>query len=225
MPLEKNRLYFICYGVTHQKTQSTPAFEWKQISDKDTMISSIRNSFQFSSSEELVDHMKIERADKSSMNRGNSTRWGIGGGKRSNIERTNLANPAHVVSKEFIMGFADVDVLKNHNLAQLKGVKLEDITSPEKEEDLITTSTDEDKKEKGDKGFDPASKRKEQEEWVDDQFSGENKANIVTDTATRGTLTNIFMYEKYFKYNKLNFEIIHFNNENYSNHCLIKIIK
>ena len=38
-------------------------------------------------------------------------------------------------------------------------------------------------------------------------------------------LQNIFMYEKYFKYNKLNFEIIHFNNENYSNHCLIKIIK
>lgn len=38
-------------------------------------------------------------------------------------------------------------------------------------------------------------------------------------------LQNIFMYEKYFKYKKLNFEIIHFNNENYSNHCLIKIIK
>ncbi len=38
-------------------------------------------------------------------------------------------------------------------------------------------------------------------------------------------LKNIFLYNNFFIKKKNTFEIIHFNNQNYSNHCLIKIIK
>ena len=38
-------------------------------------------------------------------------------------------------------------------------------------------------------------------------------------------IQNLNSYKKYFKMKRLKFEIIHFNNNNYSNHCLIKIVK
>ena len=38
-------------------------------------------------------------------------------------------------------------------------------------------------------------------------------------------LKNIFLYNNFFEKKKKSFEIIHFNNQNYSNHCLIKIMK
>lgn len=38
-------------------------------------------------------------------------------------------------------------------------------------------------------------------------------------------IKNIFLYENFLIKKKYKFEIIHFNNQNYSNHCLIKIIK
>jgi hypothetical protein len=38
-------------------------------------------------------------------------------------------------------------------------------------------------------------------------------------------LKNIFLYNNFLNKKKCKFEIIHFNNQNYSNHCLIKIIK
>ena len=38
-------------------------------------------------------------------------------------------------------------------------------------------------------------------------------------------IQNLNPYKKYFKMKRLKFEIIHFNNNNYSNHCLIKIVK
>ena len=39
------------------------------------------------------------------------------------------------------------------------------------------------------------------------------------------TLQNVILYNNLLIKKKCNFEVIHFNNQNYSNHCLIKIIK